>query len=218
MAVPEYLEHIFETEAQYQMWLRGEVPQYASFVAQAQRAVIASPLPPRLPPPVDGVIPPTALAVSYVAPDVSRPGVSPIGPVALVPLALLSPALKFLVKSLLARGVVGLGALRALVARYGPTFLRYIIPVGAIAAVIDLVNGDAPDETEVKLKKRRKRLSIGRNPRVATLLRVAKRVDNLFASYDRRISKFRSRIRGSYRTRRYSPPHRRYRWEHRDHY
>lgn len=43
---------------------------------------------------------------------------------------------------------------------------------------------------------RRKRYSIGSNPRMGTLLKVGKKVDNIFLRYDKRVKKFRTRIRG----------------------
>lgn len=48
-------------------------------------------------------------------------------------------------------------------------------------------------------KAKGKRYSIGASPRIETLLRVAKRVDNIFLRFDKRVRKFRGRIRGAYR-------------------
>ncbi len=52
------------------------------------------------------------------------------------------------------------------------------------------------DKIKARGRKRRKRYSIGSNPRMGTLLKVGKKVDNIFLRYDKRVRKFRSRIRG----------------------
>jgi len=100
--------------------------------------------------------------------------------------------------------VVALGALKSLLAKFGPTIVKSIIGAAAFKTLMDLIFGGASDDTPVKVstRKRSKRYSIGTNPRINTLLKVGKRVDNIFANYDQRIRKFRSRLRG------YSPPRR----------
>ena len=64
-----------------------------------------------------------------------------------------------------------------------------------IANLFGLNPLEAISEAE-KMKRKPKRYSIGTNPRLNTLLKVGKRVDNIFVRYDKRISKFRSRLRG----------------------
>lgn len=102
-----------------------------------------------------------------------------------------------------------LGTIKALISRYGWTIVRGLLGGVAAASVIKLITAGAPDDKKVSLRKRRKRYSIGANPRINTLLKVAKKVDNIFASYDTRMRKFRGRIRG-YRPRTqaryYRPP------------
>lgn len=107
-------------------------------------------------------------------------------------------------------GVWTVGMLKALLARFGPTILKGIIGAAAFKEFMDLIFGGAPDDTPLRTppgaKGRARRYSIGANPRLGTLIKVAKRVDNLFNQYDKRISKFRSRIRGPRRaTVRYYP-------------
>ena len=95
-------------------------------------------------------------------------------------------------------GVMALGIIKALIARYGALFVKTLIGAAAFKFVLDLIRGGASDDTPITIKPRRKarRMSIGTNPRLNTLLKVGKRVDNIFARYDKRIGKFRSRLRG----------------------
>ncbi len=55
------------------------------------------------------------------------------------------------------------------------------------------------DKIKARGKKghRARRLSIGSNPRLGTLIKVAKKTDNIMLRYDKRVTKFRARIRGS---------------------
>lgn len=94
-------------------------------------------------------------------------------------------------------GAIALGVIKAVWAKFGPVAVKAALGAATFATVVRLITGGASDDTQVKIqKKKRKRLSIGANPRVGTLIRVAKRVDNLFASYDKRVAKFRARIKG----------------------
>lgn len=107
---------------------------------------------------------------------------------------------------LAALGTMALGVFKALLAKYGPTILKLIIGTLAFKKFLELIGIGASDETTIPVKpgakRRAKRYSIGANPRVGTLIKVAKRVDNLFNKYDTRVSKFRRRIKGP--PRRYS--------------
>lgn len=97
---------------------------------------------------------------------------------------------------------MSLGMLKTLFARYGPTALKALIGAAAFKEFLDLIGVGAPDDTEVSIRKgRRRRYSIGANPRMNTLIKVAKHVDNIFIRYDKRMQKFRSRIRGPARRR-----------------
>ena len=99
-----------------------------------------------------------------------------------------------------------LGFLKGIWATYGPTVLKALVGGGVFATIMKLLTGGAPDNTPVSLKAKKKRYSIGTNPRLSTLLKVGKRVDNIFVAYDKRISKFRSRLRGTSRTTRARRP------------
>lgn len=106
-------------------------------------------------------------------------------------------------------GGITIGILKGLLAKFGPVILKSLIGAGAFAAFLKLIGFGAGDETVVPGvtlgKKKAKRYSIGKNPRLNTLLKVGKRVDNIFASYDARVKKFRSRLRGVPAPRRAKP-------------
>ncbi|GAI00640.1 unnamed protein product [marine sediment metagenome] len=98
--------------------------------------------------------------------------------------------------------VMGKGLLPLLV-RMGLAGGAASVAWNTIANLFGLNPADAIAVAE-SMKKKGKRYSIGTNPRLNTLLKVGKRVDNIFVRYDKRISKFRSRLRG------YQQPRRRY--------
>ena len=100
-------------------------------------------------------------------------------------------------------GTITLGVAKWLLQRFGSTALKALVGGLAFKEIMDLIFGGASDETTIKVRKKSpRRYSIGSNPRLNTLLKVGKRVDNIFARYDSRIRKFRSRLRGSPRPRR----------------
>ena len=103
-------------------------------------------------------------------------------------------------------GGITLGFLKGIWAKFGPTVLKALVGGSVFAAIMKLITGGASDNTPVSLTARKKRYSIGTNPRLSTLLKVGKRVDNIFVAYDKRISKFRSRLRGTSRTTRARRP------------
>ena len=103
-------------------------------------------------------------------------------------------------------GGITLGFLKGLWAQFGPTALKALVGGTVFATIMKLITGGASDDTPISLKARKKRYSIGTNPRLSTLLKVGKRVDNIFVAYDKRISKFRSRLRGTSRTTRTRRP------------
>jgi len=85
----------------------------------------------------------------------------------------------------LLRGISGTSSLaRAFVMAAGP--------LGLLTAGLDALLLQ-----EVKKRGKGNRMSIGKSPRLGTLLKVAKRVDNLLMSFDKRVSKFERRTRRS---------------------
>lgn len=110
-------------------------------------------------------------------------------------------------KAILRAGVLTLGAMKQLYSRYGAQVLKMLVGAAAFKEFLDILDIGVPDETPIKIRRAPKRYSIGTNPRLNTLLKVGKRVDNIFLRYDKRISKFRSRLRGTAtRSRRYYRP------------
>lgn len=107
--------------------------------------------------------------------------------------------------ALVAAGTLTLGLLKNLLAKYGATILKTLIGAAAFKEFMDMLLGGKPDTAVVKARGKKKRYSIGANPRLNTLLKVAKRVDNIFVSYDKRISKFRTRVKGPRRRTSYRP-------------
>lgn len=161
----------------------NEVPEYANGgyapVTMPPVAPIAmpTPVPTLVPTPVPTVIPAAA-------------------PTMATPMAL--PALAGVVAALpkIAGATLTLGFLKSLLAKYGPYLLKMMVGAATFATIVKLITGGASDETLVKITRKKKRLSIGANPRLNTLLKVGKRVDNIFAKYDVRMRKFRGRLRG----------------------
>ena len=100
---------------------------------------------------------------------------------------------------------LSIGFIKSLIQRFGAAAVKTAVGVAVFSQILELIGIGAGDDTMVDVGRRRKpkRYSIGVNPRLKTLLKVGKRVDNIFASYDKRISKFRSRLRGGYRRPRY---------------
>lgn len=211
MPVPQELEDYFISESEYQQWLssQGAVNPSLTQLIEQRTGIIPGgnqlPIPVVIPLSTDGGtrMPDNLLFDGEVTqlpgqlPGAVYPTVTATPVVAGLALPVLVPALRLLVAALLRARVVSLGVIRQLVARYGNGILGFIFPAAAIAAIIDLINGDESDDTQLKTKpKRKRRYSIGANPRLNTLLKVGKAVDNIFVRYDRRVSKFRARIRG----------------------
>jgi hypothetical protein len=99
------------------------------------------------------------------------------------------------------------GVAKSFIARYGAPALKALVGGASFAIIIDAIMGGLDDNTSIEIKRRKaKRYSIGTNPRLNTLLKVGKRVDNIFVRYDSRIRKFRSRLRGYSQRRYYRPP------------
>ncbi|GAI44780.1 unnamed protein product, partial [marine sediment metagenome] len=72
---------------------------------------------------------------------------------------------------------MSLGIFKGLLARYGPTIVKMLIGATAFTAFMKLLGIGASDATEVPIKpgeKKRKRYSIGANPRVGTLRKVSR--------------------------------------------
>ncbi|MBA7668205.1 hypothetical protein ES703_76314 [subsurface metagenome] len=108
--------------------------------------------------------------------------------------------------ALVAGGVVALSALRALLGRYlplvmikgfitrfGPMAVKAVIGVMAFNELMDLIGLGAPDGTLFQFgekKKKRRRYSIGANPRVRTLAKVSGHCKRLLKRHEKVIREF----------------------------
>jgi len=121
------------------------------------------------------------------------PGVPAVLPAAIGPvIAALAPVLMRLVQT---------GALAAAVALAKKYLGRSWWKILLAAAAAGLIAFAIVRLLRTRGKKKSRRLSIGTNPRLGTLLKVAKRTDNLLLRFRRRVAKF------EHRTRRAPAPH-----------
>ena len=166
--------------------LPAEVYGYPSVINEVPEYSNGGYAPPSMP--VLPVVMPTLMPTPMVTPA--------IAPTMATPMAL--PAIAGVVAALpkVAGATLTLGFLKSLLAKYGPYLLKMMVGAATFATIVKLITGGASDETMIKISRKKKRLSIGANPRLNTLLKVGKFVDNTFNRYDKRISKFRSRLRG----------------------
>ena len=86
--------------------------------------------------------------------------------------------------------VMSLGVFKALLSRFGPTILKAMLGAGVFAALMRLLGMGAPDNAVVSLKKRRKRYSIGANPRVGTLSKVSRHCMRMLKRHRKVIDEF----------------------------
>lgn len=84
------------------------------------------------------------------------------------------------------------GALRALLVRFGPTILKSLIGLAAFKELMDMIGIGAPDDTQIKIRlgKKRKRYSIGSNPRVGTLAKVSRHCSRMLKRHEKVIREF----------------------------
>ena len=89
-------------------------------------------------------------------------------------------------------GALTIGLLRQLWLKYGPTIIKALVGGAAFSAVMKLIMGDTPDATivDVDKLKRRKRYTIGHNPRVGTLQKVSRHVQRLLKRHEKVIREF----------------------------
>lgn len=105
------------------------------------------------------------------------------GPAAIVPAAAFGPVIALglaALRALLRRGLtLNVGMFRALWAKWGPTVMKGLLGAAVISQFIELINQGFNDDVAVyvKGKGRRRRYSIGANPRIGTLIKVSKVCD-----------------------------------------
>lgn len=95
---------------------------------------------------------------------------------------------------------MSLGAIKALLAKFGPTILKAVIGAGAFAAVMKLLGIGASDDTPVKIGVGRKsrRVSISVNSRPRTIHRAAKIAINTMKKHDKYFRLLQPRVRTKY--------------------
>lgn len=88
------------------------------------------------------------------------------------------------------------GFLRALLIRFGPTLLKMIIGAAAFKEFLDLIGIGASDDTVLRNTakyagvRKRRRYSIGANPRVGTLAKVSRHCSRLLKRHEKVIREF----------------------------
>lgn len=86
---------------------------------------------------------------------------------------------------------MSLGIIKSLLAKYGPTVLKAIVGGTVFSLIMKLIAGGASDETIVDMeKKRKRRYSIGHNPRVGTLQKVSRHCQRLLKRHEKVIREF----------------------------
>jgi len=89
-------------------------------------------------------------------------------------------------------GGLTLGLLRSLWTKFGATAIRALVGAGVFAAVMKLILGDDSDDriVDVDRLKRRRRYTIGANPRVRTLQKVSRHCQRLLKRHEKVIREF----------------------------
>ncbi len=86
---------------------------------------------------------------------------------------------------------LSLGFLKRFAARFGMKALKVLIGAAAFKEFLDLIGIGAPDETEIRIRKgAKRRYSIGNNPRVRTLQKVARHVQRMLKRHDKVLREF----------------------------
>lgn len=89
-------------------------------------------------------------------------------------------------------GRLSIGVFKQMVRKWGALAVKVAVGVLAFNEFMDLIGLGASDETmiDIKLKKRKKRYTIGHNPRVVTLQRVARHTMKLLKRHRKYIDEF----------------------------
>lgn len=82
------------------------------------------------------------------------------------------------------------GVFKSLVSRFGPVAVKLAIGSLAFLGLSALIEAGADDSAGVAIPKKRKRYSIGHNPRVRTLARVAGHVQRMIKRHEKVIREF----------------------------
>ena len=91
-------------------------------------------------------------------------------------------------------GLMSLGFFKALLARFGPVLVKLMVGALAFAGFMKLLTGGASDEVQLPIKpgegKRKRRYSIGHNPRVRTLQKVSRHCMGMLKKHRKVIDEF----------------------------
>ena len=104
-------------------------------------------------------------------------------------------------------GKFTLGMARNWMSKYGPPIVRLALGAALFGVIVDAIDGGLDDDAVFVKRRSPKRYTIGANPRLNTLLKVAKRVDNIFVKYESRMKKFRGRAPPRRSGRKTQPPY-----------
>lgn len=192
MAIPESLQHIFDTEAQYQSYLAGELSGAPVADLAAATIRVAE----------EGVFPLESVGVDFAPMAVIQPKLDalrrgdhlqevpkmaefwyPDEPQGAEPPPGMVQAGLPLIPIITTGAALTVGAIKWLIQQYGQSAvfqrIAQLVGVSAATAVISKVVASLNDNQKVTLRRRRRRYSIGSNPRVGTLIKVAKFTDKL---------------------------------------
>ncbi|GAH49142.1 unnamed protein product, partial [marine sediment metagenome] len=91
-----------------------------------------------------------------------------------------------------ALGFLSVGLFKRLLIRFGPLILKGLIGAAAFKEFMDLIGVGASDEYEVKIRtgRKKRRYSIGSNPRVGTLQKVSRHCQRLLKRHEKVIREF----------------------------
>ncbi|MBA7663910.1 hypothetical protein ES703_71958 [subsurface metagenome] len=91
-------------------------------------------------------------------------------------------------------GLMSLGFFKALLVKFGPVIVKLMVGALAFAGFMKLLSGGASDDVQLPIKpgegKKRKRYSIGHNPRVRTLQKVSRHCMNMLKKHRKVIDEF----------------------------
>lgn len=90
-------------------------------------------------------------------------------------------------------GIMSLGVFKALLARFGPILVKMLVGAAAFTGFMKLLGLGASDDTQLPIKpgeKKRRRYSIGANPRVRTLQKVSRHCMRMLKRHRKVIDEF----------------------------
>ncbi len=140
------------------------------------------------------------LPTKYIPPPPADPGVETEdltfngeGELIAMPTAVTAVPTAFPVPAVIA-GLMSLGFFKALLAKFGPVILKLMVGAAAFAGFMKLLSGGASDEIQLPIHpgegKKKRRYSIGHNPRVRTLQKVSRHCMTMLKKHRKVIDEF----------------------------